>query len=155
MHLSLSPSHQEAYVILDDLFMWCTEYHYGVKVKRRAHTVEWRDAEKVGEGYSKRQTFQKKHYSFNRTQYEAIQDKCLAYLHHIVYEREINGRPGYVRLRPKPHHPMDEHKSAENSIKRYKECLPYNIRQQELNRDGGIDTIPKICFNASTGLYKY
>jgi hypothetical protein len=65
----------------------CGRYHYGVNIKRRAHTVEWRDQEQ-SDGYSKGQTFHKRFFAFNRHEYEAVQEKCLGIMHSIAHERE-------------------------------------------------------------------
>ncbi|BBA65511.1 hypothetical protein [Xanthomonas phage XacN1] len=65
----------------------CGGYHYGVNIKRRLHTIEWRDHEKD------KDTFLKPFYSFNRSQYEAVQEKCMDMIHAIVNEREQAGRP--------------------------------------------------------------
>lgn len=65
----------------------CGGYHYGINIKRRAHTVEWRDHE------PKKDTFPKRFYAFNRSQYEAVQEKALDMIHAIVHEREQTGRP--------------------------------------------------------------
>lgn len=65
----------------------CGGYHFGVNIKRRAHTVEWRDHERD------KKTFPKPFYAFNRSEYEAVQEKCLDMLFAIVNEREQAGRP--------------------------------------------------------------
>lgn len=59
----------------------CGGYTHGVNVKRRAHTVEWRDKEKSP-------TFAKRFYSFDRLAYEAVQEKCMDLMHSVAWERE-------------------------------------------------------------------
>jgi hypothetical protein len=65
----------------------CGGYHYGINIKRRLHTVEWRDHERS------KDTFPKAFYAFNRHQYEAVQEKVMDMLNAIVNEREQAGRP--------------------------------------------------------------
>ena len=65
----------------------CEGLFWGVQVKRRKFTVEWRDQERKGN------TFPKRFYSFDRAEYEKAADKAYDLLFQIVHKREVTQRP--------------------------------------------------------------
>lgn len=59
----------------------CADIHYGINLKQRSRTVEWRDMDSP---INMTQRF----YSFHKNEYKAAQAKCMGLMYEIIKENE-------------------------------------------------------------------
>lgn len=101
----------------------CGGYFEGVNVKRRTMTVEWRDKE------PSKDTFPRRFYAFNRSEYEAVQEKALDMMYAVVRERVGREPSDEVDYDLRDNLiPWDSVEALDRSVQRYRDYIEKHRR---------------------------